>query len=140
MLSNDNLQAMTLSQTAPVAEFDIARTSFRDVDEIAIKSESADATYLQADFDTTSGEFRIHWLNVDEQKRGRGIGKRLLELARQEAQTNNAKYVLSDIATRECLDAMTTVFGAEHITVAVPGEYGQVATDAQLRYPIESTI
>ena len=69
----------------------------------------------------------------------------MLETVRSHAAAVGAKRIVASIVSRECLDAMASVFGMENITVEEEGTYHPVEefgessrgdTRALLIYPI----
>lgn len=85
-----------------------------------------------------SGWFCIANLDVDEGYRRQGIGKALLRGCLEIAVEDQAQLVYAAIVSRECLDAMVGVFGADNVSVTATGEYEGSAehspTSAFLRY------
>ncbi|HSW36764.1 MAG TPA: GNAT family N-acetyltransferase [Candidatus Saccharimonadales bacterium] len=86
--------------------------------------------YLNGSYDPPSRLFYIGDLFVTPKVRRQGMGKRLLEAARQEAVKKGARLIASVITKREQLDAMTSVFGEESIEVKQLGQYENPNPDA----------
>lgn len=81
-------------------------------------------------------------LQVTRQRRG--IGKLLLQSGLEHAAEVQADYIESMIISRECLQAMRSVFGHERLTVEREGKYNSEiisdadVTSAHLYYPLDS--
>jgi len=78
---------------------------------------------LDATFRPEIAWFCIANVDVERRFRGRGTAKMLLEQSIKTAKENEAALMYSAITSRECLDAMTTVFGLEAIKVTEQGTY-----------------
>jgi len=83
----------------------------------------ADHGSLEATFRPEVGWFGIANLDVDKSHRRQGIGKALLRYAFSEAEELDARLIHAAILSRECLDAMRTVFGEEAIIADEEGTY-----------------
>lgn len=79
---------------------------------------------LNAVFDPRSGLFGISNVDVDGNFRRRGLGKAMIQEAYDFAQSIGAGCIYSAITSRECLDAMRSVFGDDVISVSREGTYG----------------
>lgn len=83
--------------------------------------------------------------NIEVTKQRESIGKFLMESGLQHARRLKASYVVGLIISRECLDAMTHVFGEENIQVNERGKYASEihsdkdTTSAMLYYEIEDS-
>ncbi len=78
---------------------------------------------IDAVYHTDEMRYTIANFDVDSDKRRQGIGKHLLKASQEHARELGAKVIFSAIISRECLDAMTRVFGEESVLVAEVGEY-----------------
>ena len=67
--------------------------------------------------------FTITNIDVLPEHRRQGIGKVILENMKAHARELGAVTIMSAILSRECLDAMVSVFGDEYINVAEEGTY-----------------
>lgn len=89
------------------------------------------------------GQYTLADIEVEERHREKGLGKLLLKSSLEHARQIKANYLVSMIVSRECLDAMTSVFGAENIQVEQKGKYiddietEDDATSALLYYELD---
>lgn len=79
--------------------------------------------YLISHYTPEDGRYDLIDLEVERRQRGRGIGKLLLREADVHARMLQARVMTASIISRECLDAMTSVYGEEHIQVRDVGQY-----------------
>jgi GNAT superfamily N-acetyltransferase len=84
----------------------------------ACKQGSLDATYNQI-----NRWFGIANIDVDVEFRRQGIGKLLLRSALATAQEVDARFIHAAIISRECLDAMESVFGLDALVIQERGMY-----------------
>ena len=90
-------------------------------------------------------ELRYTIANIDVYShRRRGVGKELLRVSQSHARELGARVIFAAIISRECLDAMTSVFGEEFIYTSQVGtyapagaDYGKVPTSAVLHVVLE---
>lgn len=80
--------------------------------------------YLSSLYTPEDGRYLIDDIEVERRERSQGIGKLLLRHAEQHAQILQSRVIVATIISRECIDAMSTVFGTEHVEVRDAGEYG----------------
>jgi GNAT superfamily N-acetyltransferase len=110
------------------------------------------------EFETTHGMLdsvldpAIGWLgiaNIDVERghRRQGIGKALLRAALEFAQEQDVRYVHAAIISRECLDAMVSVFGEDALQIKNTGSYEEEGsadsismTQASLWYEVKHSI
>jgi GNAT superfamily N-acetyltransferase len=85
---------------------------------------------LETTYRTNCGWYQLVNLDVDPDHRRQGIGKGLLMTGLEHARKLNATKVIASIISRECLDAMTSVFGEEHIDICKKGDYAEPGTDS----------
>lgn len=78
---------------------------------------------VEAVYHTDERRYTIANFDVDVKARRRGIGKELLRASQTHARELGAKVVFAVIISRECLDAMRSVFGEESVFVAEEGGY-----------------
>lgn len=89
------------------------------------------------------GQYTIAEIEVEEKYRRQGMGKMLLRSSLEHAKQIKASYLVSFIISRECLDAMTSVFGVENVQITQAGRYGddvvteEDATSAMLYYELD---
>lgn len=79
--------------------------------------------YLNATFNQISGWFGISLIDVERAERRQGIAKLLLRKSLEVATEINARFIYAGIISRECLDAMEAVFGADALIVKDRGTY-----------------
>ena len=77
--------------------------------------------FLDASHQPTVGWFGIANVDVEPPFRRRGIGKALISCAFERAL--DAKMIYAAILSRECLDAMASVFGQEAVSIQELGSY-----------------
>ena len=87
--------------------------------------------------------YSIFMLLAEPDARKHDLGKRLLHLAWDHALQLEATTMLASIISRECLEAMTSVFGEEHLDVRLKGsfatqgrQFGRPRTEAFLQFPV----
>jgi GNAT superfamily N-acetyltransferase len=78
---------------------------------------------LDAIYQPEVGWFCISNIDVEPQYRRQGLGKLLLRAAFTEAERLRARLIYAAITSRECLDAMSEVFGKAAIKVSHEGTY-----------------
>lgn len=91
---------------------------------------------LDCEYSTADDSFCIDDLYVEHTSRKRGIGKQLLRAAKHTAETIGSHDVYAYIHSKECLQAMTRVFGSENIRIAADGDYAPTGED---RHPSRQT-
>ena len=95
---------------------------------------------LTANFFPETREIDIEDFNVSKGFTDSGRGKALLKELLEESRRIGAVVIEgSPIISRECLDAVSAVFGREHVDVRVVGEYGESDTHAHLVFPVEAS-
>lgn len=97
-----------------------------DADLYSIKTEGGniDATYRNTEQLYTIANFDVH-----HDHRRRGVGKELLRASQAHARELGAHVLFAAIISRECLDAMITVFGEESVRVGQIGTYALKGKD-----------
>lgn len=116
-----------MTQADKSHEVIITHNSSHDGDDIyCITTESGaiDAVYHTAD-----RRYAIANFDVVANARRRGIGKELLRASKQHACELGARIIFAAIISRECLDAMQTVFGEENVYVGELGDYAPEGAD-----------
>lgn len=78
---------------------------------------------LDATFRPNVEWFCVANVDVERAHRRQGIAKLLLQVALEKARQDGAKLVYSAVTSRECLEAMKTVFGEEAISIEREGTY-----------------
>jgi hypothetical protein len=80
--------------------------------------------YLKSSHRFCDNTYEIHDYYVYGVYRGQGFGKELLHVALEQAKVLGARAVTaSNIITRESVDAISSVFGSDNLTIEVLGEY-----------------
>lgn len=69
----------------------------------------------------------IACFDVRREFRCQGIGKALLRKTRDEALRRDVHLIIASIISRECIDAMVSVFGPEAVHIAPMGTYDATA-------------
>ncbi len=96
--------------------------------------------WLETTLHKDTGRYLLENLQVTRQRQG--IGKFLLQSSIEHAEMLRADYIEGFIISRECLDAMTTVFGKQYIEIAQVGAYQDAvysdedATSAHLNFAL----
>jgi GNAT superfamily N-acetyltransferase len=80
-------------------------------------------SFLVASYNLPWGFFYISDIHVEPALRRNNIGKQLLSVALEAAQEKDASMIMSAIVSRECLDAMRSVFGSNALQVLEEGTY-----------------
>jgi hypothetical protein len=78
--------------------------------------------------------------NFDVSERRQGHGKNLLRTSAEHAEALGARAVIAAIISRECLDAMSSVFGQEHIEIDALGEYAPGGLDSHPDSPTSAML
>lgn len=81
--------------------------------------------FVEASRDERAGWFGIANLQVEPQSQRRGVAKDLLRRVLDVAKEDKAQLVYAGIVSRECIDAMRSVFGGSAVTVGEMGSYTQ---------------
>lgn len=92
---------------------------------ISTEHGNIDASYLP-----DHGWYTIANFDVDQDVRRNGIGKQLLSASKEHARALGASVIMSAILSRECYDAMASVFGEDNIDVYTLGNYAPEGKDA----------
>lgn len=73
--------------------------------------------------DTDQDRLCVDDIEVDRDKRRRGLGEALLRAVKAHAEELQVEQVTATIVSRECLDAMCRVFGVDSVQVRRLGNY-----------------
>lgn len=84
--------------------------------------------------------YTINDLDVERAYRRQGLGKLLAGLALEHARELKADIVMAGIISRECLDVMTDVFGADSVDVRNSGDYAPPGRDENFDYPTSAAL
>ena len=87
-----------------------------------------------------AGLYCVANLDVAQDKRRQGIGKLLLEASHTHALKVGARAIYGAIISRECLDAMRSVFGTESVTIDLLGSYAAEGEDYPKANPTSATL
>src|SRR5262249_28742427 len=84
---------------------------------------TSEAGLLIASYRGRTREFFIFGIDVNSEQRGQGEGKRLLSAALEVARQIGALSITSSVTSRECLAAMSKVFGQNALEVVTEGTF-----------------
>ena len=121
------------------SDLEIAITLNAHINEATLYTISTDGGNIDAAYREIGELYTIANFDVLSDRRRRGVGKELLRASQAHARELGAKVIFAAIISRECLDAMNTVFGEESIRVSILGtyapegkDYGDIPTSAVL--------
>ena len=84
---------------------------------------------IDALYNKDTKHYTIANFDVDRSARREGIGKNLLDTSKIHARELGAEIIKAAIISRECLDAMSAIFGEDSIIIDQKGEYAPIGQD-----------
>ena len=115
------------------------RAVLRD-DHAIVFDHTCDDGYLLAHYRPKTDTYAIDDFEVSLGQRRKGVGAQLLKSAKMTAESIGASRVTATIISKECLSAMSRVFGAQNISVRREGEFAPVGRDSHPDLPTSAHL